>query len=350
MAIQPVVLCGGVGKRLWPLSQACHPKPFHRLVGERTLLQATLLRVAGQEGFASPIVVGNAMHGALIAAQLNDVGVLPRAIILEPVPRNTAAAVAVAALAALRTDADAFLLVLPSDHLIGDSAAFIRAATLASAAARRGYVVTFGITPSRAESGYGYIEAGAALDFANGVHRILSFVEKPPLVDAARYATSGAHYWNSGMLLVAAAAVVEEIEGLAPGLIEPCRRSLESGRREKDAIWLGPEFSTAPSLSIDVALLERTRNGAVIPVDFGWTDLGSWSSLWTLADKDSSGNAVAGNAIVRDTAGVYVRSDGPLVVVSGVTDLVIIATSEGILVADRNRADEWQKIAEIFSA
>lgn len=348
--IQPVILCGGGGTRLWPLSRRDHPKQFHALTGELTMLQATVRRVTDPTRFAAPIVVTSEAYRFAVGEQLREIGVEPAVLLLEPQPRNTAPAIAVAALHAVEKNPDAMLLVLPSDHVIGDLEAFRSATAVAHAAAGRGHFVTFGMRPERAETGYGYIETGAALDGVPGAARVAAFVEKPPREQAEIYGASGRHFWNSGMFLFPAAALIEELERLEPGLVEACRRAAEAGSTDLDFCRLGAAFSSAPSVSIDVALMERTDRAAVVPADIGWTDVGSWAALWEVAEKDDKSNVTFGDVILRDATGTLVRSEGPLVAVVGLDNVVVVATEDAILVTHRDRAQEVKGVVDALVA
>jgi mannose-1-phosphate guanylyltransferase/mannose-6-phosphate isomerase len=340
-ALHPVILSGGSGTRLWPMSRALHPKQLLSLVGHNSLLQQTVLRVAGQAGFAAPLVVANEEHRFLIAEQLREIGVVPQALLLEPVGRNTAPACAVAALHLASHDPDAVMLVLPSDHAIDDAAALRAAIGRAEKAARAGYLVTFGIAPARPETGYGYIARGAPLDDHMDVFAAAAFVEKPDAEHAARYVAEGGHYWNSGMFLFKASALLGELDRRRPDMVAACRRALAGARADADFLRLDKAaFAECPADSIDYAVMEHTDRAAVVPVTIGWSDLGSWDALWEMSPKDAYGNAIAGDVIAEDTQNCYLRSEARLIAAIGVRNLVVVATRDAVLLAPRNRAQE----------
>jgi mannose-1-phosphate guanylyltransferase / mannose-6-phosphate isomerase len=344
--IRPVILCGGGGTRLWPVSRRDHPKQFHALTGELSMLQATARRVVDPARFSAPITVAAEAYRFAVGEQLMQAGIRPHAMLLEPAARNTAPAIAAAALHIAAEDPEALMLVLPSDHEIGDAEAFLAAVDLARRAAEAGHLVTFGMAPGRAETGYGYIEAGDPLDGLDGARQVARFVEKPPLAEAERMAGSGRHFWNSGMFLFPVALLLTELRRLEPALVEAVERALAAGGQDLDFCRLGESFAAAPSVAIDVALMERTARAAVVPADIAWTDVGSWTALWEIADKDAQDNVGIGDVILRDTAGVFARSEGPLVAVVGVSNVVVVATEDAILVADRDRAQEVKSVVE----
>ena len=343
--IHPAILSGGSGTRLWPMSRALYPKQLLALTGARSLLQQTALRVAGDAGFAPPLVIANEEHRFIIAEQLREIGVTPEALILEPVGRNTAPAACVAALRLAMSEPDALMLVLPSDHAIGDLAAFRAATGHAAAAARLGHLVTFGITPERAETGYGYIARGQPLSGCQGAFAVTGFVEKPDPATAERYLAAGDYLWNSGIFLFPAALYLTEIERLCPQMLAACREALAGARADSDFIRLDKEaFARCPSDSIDYAVMEHTPQAAVVPVTMGWSDLGSWDALWELGDKDERGNALAGNVVAEATRNCYLRSEAGLVAAIGVEDLVVVATDDAVMVAPRNRTQEVKQL------
>jgi mannose-1-phosphate guanylyltransferase/mannose-6-phosphate isomerase len=338
--IYPVVLSGGSGTRLWPMSRTLYPKQLLTLLGRDSLLQQTVRRVADDGRFAAPLLVANEDHRFIIAEQLREITVVPHALLLEPVGRNTAPAACVAALTLSDTDPDPLMLVMPSDHLIGDAGAFLAAVDVAAKAARNGALVTFGITPERAETGYGYIRHGGTLE-AKGVFAVAEFVEKPGLEQAKEYLSSGEYSWNSGIFLFPARLYIDELERLHPAMVASCRLALSEGRRETDFIRLDKDaFSTCEGESIDYALMEVTRRAAVVPVAMGWSDIGSWDALWEMSGKDADGNSIEGNVIAEHTRNCYLRSEAGLVAAIGIEDLVVVGTADAVMVAPRKRTQE----------
>jgi mannose-1-phosphate guanylyltransferase / mannose-6-phosphate isomerase len=339
--IHPVILSGGSGTRLWPMSRTLYPKQLLSLLGRESLLQQTVRRVADPQRFASPLVVANEEHRFIIAEQLREIAVDAQALLLEPVGRNTAPAACAAALALVDSDPDALMLVLPSDHAIGDQAGFMDAIERAAAAARRGALVTFGITPERPETGYGYIRRGAGYEAIEGVFAVAEFVEKPEPAQAQHYVESGEHFWNSGIFLFPARLYLDELERRQPEVVAACREALAEIGRDRDFVRLGNKaFAAGPSISIDYAVMEHTRRAAVVPVSIGWSDVGSWDALWEMSGKDTLGNALAGNVVAEGARNCYLRSEAGLVAAVGVEDLVVVATDDAVMVAPRNRTQE----------
>ena len=314
----PVILSGGSGTRLWPLSRELYPKQLLPLVGKGTMLQETLARVQGVADVAAPVVVCSEGHRFLVAEQLQSIGVKPRAIILEPVGRNTAPAIAVAAMSAVaggeensKSQDDAVLLILPADHVIKDVAAFRAAVAVGRAAAEQGKLVTFGVVPHRPETGYGYIRraAGNGPDFP-----IAQFVEKPDLATATRYVESKEYFWNSGMFMCRASTVLDELRAHAAEIYQACAQAFTTARRDLDFTRLGAkEFGACPSDSFDYAVMEKTRHGVVVPLDAGWSDVGSWSALHEAIPADASNNVRIGDVLTEDTDGCYLQSTSRLV-------------------------------------
>ena len=338
--IYPVVLSGGSGTRLWPMSRMLYPKQLLTLLGRESLLQQTVRRVADSERFAAPLLVANEEHRFIIAEQLREISLMPRALLLEPIGRNTAPAACVAALALSEADPDPLMLVMPSDHTIGDSEAFLAAVDLAASAARNGALVSFGIAPERAETGYGYIRRGGSLE-TQGVFAVAEFIEKPGPEQAQQYLTSGEYSWNSGIFLFPARLYIDELERLRPGMVAACRRALADGRRESDFIRLDKDaFYACDGDSIDYAVMEKTRRAAVVPVAMGWSDIGSWDALWEMSGKDGGGNSIDGNVIAEDTRNCYLRSEAGLIAAIGVEDLVVVGTADAVMVAPRKRTQE----------
>ena len=351
--IYPVILSGGSGTRLCPMSRSLYPKQLLALTGERSLLQETALRIADTSAFAAPIIVANEEHRFIIAEQLREIGVAAEALILEPLGRNTAPAACVAALRLVAQqapgDPDPLMLVMPSDHAIGDIVAFRRAIDCAVAAARAGRLVTFGITPDRAETGYGYIAGGRPLDTATGAamgaFAVTGFVEKPDPETAERYVASGEYFWNSGIFLFPVGLYLSELERLRPDMLEACRAALAASKAETDFVRLDKDaFAACPSDSIDYAVMEHTDAAAIVPVSMGWSDLGSWDALWEMDAKDARGNALSGNVVAEATRNCYLRSEAGLVAAIGVEDIVVVATSDAVMVAPRNRTQEVKQL------
>jgi mannose-1-phosphate guanylyltransferase/mannose-6-phosphate isomerase len=343
--IHPVILSGGSGTRLWPMSRTLYPKQLLSLLGHDSLLQQTVRRVADRQGFAAPLLVANEEHRFIIAEQLREIAAIPRALLLEPVGRNTAPAACIAALALTETETDPLMLVMPSDHTIGDVAAFAGAVERAATAAGAGALVSFGIAPQRAETGYGYIRRSGELDGAEGVFAVAEFVEKPGPEQAQAYVASGEHSWNSGIFLFPARVYLDELERLRPDMVAACRNALATAQRDSDFVRLGREaFAACDSDSIDYAVMERTRRAAVVPVSMGWSDVGSWDALWEMGAKDQHGTSIEGNVIAEDTRNCYLRSEAGLVAAIGIEDLVVVATADAVMVAPRNRTQDVKKL------
>lgn len=343
MTLVPVLLSGGSGTRLWPLSREAYPKQFLPLAGERSLLQQTWLRLQGLE-VAAPLAVANEAHRFIVAEQLREAGCEPAALLLEPVGRNTAPAIAVAALEALQQHgADAVLLVLPTDHVVADAAAFRAAVRAALPAAAAGRLVTFGVVPQAPETGYGYIKAAAG----TGVRAVERFVEKPDAVRAAQYLAEGDYYWNSGMFLFGAQRYLDELQRQQPAMLEVCREALAAAQRDADFLRLDKAaFEACPADSIDYAVMEKTADAAVLPVDIGWSDLGSWSALWQVAGRDDAGNAHRGDVLALDCRDTYAWSDRRLVALVGLEDIVVVDTDDALLVARKERVQDVKQVTQ----
>ena len=351
MKIHPVILSGGAGTRLWPLSRSLYPKQFWPLASKRSMLQETALRVRDNDRFHPPYVIGGDEHRFILAEQLRALGVTPQEIVLEPEGRNTAPAVAVAALQLSEEDPSALMLVLPSDHVIKNEGAFIAATETAQAAAEAGWLVTFGVTPNKPETGYGYIHQGAPLDGIPGCLAVERFVEKPERESAEEFLAAGSTYWNAGIFMFRAARYLEELERLHPDMVAACRMAVAGGARDLDFFRLdGEAFAGAPQASIDTAVMERTSAAAVVPVEMGWSDVGSWAALWEIGEKDEAGNVVHGESLVLDVRNSYIRSEGPLVTAAGVEDLVVIAAGDAVLVVSRDKAQDVKALAEKLKA
>lgn len=344
--IRPVILSGGVGSRLWPVSRALYPKQLLPLYSDRSMLVEAAALVNGT--FAAPIVVCADAHRFTVAEQLRTAGITPAAIILEPVGRNTAAAAAIGALAAVDHNPDALILVMPSDHVIGDATAFFAAVGKAAAAAERGRLVTFGIAAVRPETGYGYIRAGAPLLDADGVLAVERFVEKPDAATAATFVQDGRYAWNAGLFLVSATALLTELERFMPDVVAAARAAWRHATRDLDFHRLDETaFAACRSISLDLAVMEKTDRAAVVPVDMAWSDVGSWDALWAISDKDGAGNVLVGDIVTEAVSGSYVRSEaGSLTAVLGLSDVVVVATDDVVLVAQRDRAQDVKTIVD----
>jgi mannose-1-phosphate guanylyltransferase / mannose-6-phosphate isomerase len=348
--IVPVILSGGSGTRLWPVSRESYPKQLWPLISDRSLLQETALRAVGP-GFAPPVVVCNHEHRFLIAEQLRAAGIEGARILLEPVGRNSAPAIAAAAVLVAQTDPDAVLWMMAADAAITDTAALRTALDAAARAARAGYIVTFGMKPTSPETGYGYIEPAGPLPEAEGAFAVARFVEKPDAASAERMVKGGRHFWNSGMFLFTARTLLDELQEHAPEILPPVRRAVVEQQADLDFIRLGVDaFTACPSISIDYAVAERSSRAAVVPADIGWSDVGSWSALWDLGAKDASGNVTHGDVVLEDSEGCYVRTDGVLTAVVGLKDTVIVVTQDAVLAMNRAHAQDVKKIVERLKA
>lgn len=339
----PVVLSGGVGSRLWPLSRELNPKQFLAMTGEISMLEQTLERALALENAEHPIIVCNDEHRFKVAEQLRHQHIDSASIVLEPVGRNTAPAVAVAALQALKHDPQAIMLVLPADHVINDSAAFAQAVATGTRQAAQGKLVTFGIIPTAPETGYGYIARGA--DDCDGSFAIERFVEKPDLATAKSYLSEGNYLWNSGMFLLGAQAYLDELAAFAPEMLAAAEQALAQAASDLDFIRLDkPAFEACPSDSIDYAVMEKTQRGMVVPLACGWSDVGSWSTLWEIGDQDEKGNVVEGDVLLQSSNNSYVRSESRLVATLGINDLVVVETADAVLVAERDQVQDIKAI------
>ena len=344
----PVLLCGGSGTRLWPLSRTHYPKQFIPLVGETSLLAQTLERVSGVSSGAAPLVVCNENHRFMTAAVLEQCQQTASAILLEPEGRNTAPAIAVAALEALAIGDDPVLLVLAADHVITDVAAFERSVLLAESAAMRDQLVTFGITPSRPETGYGYIRAGEMV--GDGIFEVASFVEKPSLETATDYVESGEYYWNSGMFLFRARRYLDELEAVRPNMLVAARAAHAKAVRDGVFVHLdGEAFGNCPNESVDYAVMEEAKQTAMVTLNAGWSDIGSWSALHEATALDEQGNAVRGDVMLMDTENSYVYADQGLVTTVGIKGLVVVSTPDAVLVASRDRVQDVRKLVQRLS-
>ncbi|MBN8715535.1 MAG: mannose-1-phosphate guanylyltransferase/mannose-6-phosphate isomerase [Xanthomonadales bacterium] len=343
--LQPVLLSGGSGTRLWPLSREAYPKQFLPLADDDTMLQATWRRVAALAD-AAPIVVAGEEHRFLVAEQLRQIGAPTPAILLEPVGRNTAPAIAAAALQAMAAGDDPLLLVLPSDHVVRAAAAFQAAVRAAMPAAEAGKLVTFGIVPAAPETGFGYIQAGPG----EGVRPVLRFVEKPDAATAQAYLAAGGYYWNSGMFLLRASRYLEELQRFRPDILASVRAAFAAAARDGDFIRLDKTaFAACPADSIDYAVMEKTDAAAVLPVDIGWNDVGSWSALWEVSAQDADGNAHHGDVIAIDSRNSYAYARR-LVALVGVDDLVVVETDDAVLVARKDRVQQVKDVVARLKA
>jgi mannose-1-phosphate guanylyltransferase/mannose-6-phosphate isomerase len=341
----PVILAGGSGNRLWPLSRQEYPKQLIALLGERSLIQDTALRYGDRARFGAPLVIANDAIRFTVAEQLQSVGVTPMALVLEPVGRGTAPAVAVAALLAMENDPDAVIIVAPSDHAILDVPALHRAIATAVQAAQAGHLVTFSIPPSRPETGYGYIEHGPALGEAAGAFRVASFVEKPPLARAEAMLAGGTHFWNSGMFAFRAKDFLAELERFQPAIVAAVRAAVAGRGTDLDFVRLAAEpFAASPSDSIDYAVMEKTANAVVVQTDPGWSDVGTWQALWAVSPRDAAGNAAMGDVHLHESSGCYVRAEKRHVAAIGVQDLVIVETDDALLVVPKNRSQDVKEV------
>jgi mannose-1-phosphate guanylyltransferase/mannose-6-phosphate isomerase len=345
--IHPVILAGGSGTRLWPLSRAVYPKQLLALTSQQTLLQETVERNRMEMGFNSPILVCNEEHRFLIEDQMREIGVQPQAIMLEPAARNTAPAIAAVALWLQQREPDAVMLVQPSDHSIGADGEFHRAIYAALPAAQDGSLLTFGIRPTRPETGYGYIKIGAPLPNSDRVRRVDRFVEKPDAETAARFVESGIFWWNSGIFLMSVRYFLEELGKLHPEMLAACREAVDQGVVDRGFFRLdATAFAKASALSVDRAVMELTDRAAVVPVDLSWSDLGSWQALRDAGTPDANGNVVIGDVILEDAKRSYLRCDDKLLTVLGVDNLIVVAMDDVVLVANADRANEVPNLVE----
>ena len=354
MKIQPVILSGGSGTRLWPLSREHYPKQMIAFVEDDSLFQATVRRLssaAGLEVSARPLVVCNEAHRFLIAEQMRGMGVTPEALILEPSGRNTAPALTLAALHMQAVGGDAVMLVMPADHVIGDKPAFLAAVRQAAVLAGDGAVVTFGIVPNKPETGYGYIRRGAALAGGGG-HVLAGFVEKPDLDTAKKYVESGEYWWNSGLFALKPSVWLKAIGSLRPEMLAACTKAYAEGAKDADFRRVeAVAFAACPSDSIDYAVMEKLAGDArlgiaaqVVPLAAGWSDVGAWDSLWQILDKDADGNATRGAVVLHDAQGSLVFSQGRMVACVGIRDMVVIETADVIMVAPLDRAQDVKQL------
>lgn len=333
--IFPAVLSGGSGSRLWPVSRSSYPKQFLTLNGSGTLLQQTLKRVSDPGLFQSPMIIANNDYRFLVAEQVQELGIEPMCIVLEPEGRNTAPAAAVASLIASQVDPEALVMLLPSDHVVADEPAFIAACKMAAAAAARGYLVTFGIEPDRPETGYGYIKKGGNLDDQPGAYKVEAFCEKPDEATAKSFLDAGEYYWNSGMFLFPAALFLAELGRLSPAVCTAAVRAHAAAKLDLDFLRLDEKaFTQSPAESIDRSVMEKTDKAVVVPAEFGWNDIGAWHALWEIAERDNQDNAIFGNVAALDCQGCYLRNeDGPLIATAGLENTVVVSTPDAVMIA-----------------
>lgn len=340
----PVILAGGSGTRLWPLSRQLYPKQFLPLLSQKTMFQMTLERLEGIK-HNNPIVVCSKEHRFLVAEQLRQIGIDDAAILLEPVGKNTAPAIALAALYAIDKAPDAVLLVMPSDHYIATPELFHKALDKALKAANTGQLVTFGVVPVKPETGYGYIKRGPNID--DEVFKVERFVEKPDKKTAEMYLEEGTYYWNSGMFVFKAKTYLNELKKLEPGIYDCCQKAFQGAKQDLDFLRIDEAaFIRCPANSIDYAVMEKTQNAAVVPMDAGWSDIGSWTALWETCPKDKEENCLKGDIISKDTHRCFIRSEGRLIATIGIKDLIIIDTKDALLVADKNKTQDVKEIVE----
>ena len=342
MKVIPVILCGGAGTRLWPLSRELYPKQLLALVDDYSLLQNTVTRCAGHPDVTAPMLVCNEEHRFLVAEQLREIEVEASRIILEPEGRNTAPAVALAAHEAMKTDDGAILVVLPSDHVIHKTTLFLEALTTAIDLAKDDALVTFGVVPDKPETGYGYIKKGMATGAAFKVDK---FVEKPDAATASEFLQSGLYCWNSGMFVFKASAYLKELAAQTPRIAEAMAKAAANASTDLDFTRVNAEaFKSSPSDSIDYAVMEHTADALVVPLDAGWSDIGSWDALWQISEKDEHNNTLVGDAVVHDVEGSLVWSESRLVSVVGLKDVIVVETADAVMVASQDQAQDVKSI------
>jgi len=349
MMIIPVILSGGSGTRLWPLSRKQYPKQYLPLVGDNTMLQETILRLSGLDNLADPIIICNADHRFLVAEQCQQIDIKNPIILLEPIGRNTAPAIAAAALQSLKKTDDAVLLVLSADHVIQDVEVFHAAINIASQQAQDGKLATFGIVPTDANTGYGYIKSSA--DSNDGAHKVEEFVEKPDLETAQTYLEQGNYLWNSGMFMFKPATLIDELTTHSPDIVTSVNDAVNNAAQDLDFIRLDKQaFESSPSDSIDYALMEKSSNVVVVPLDAQWNDIGAWSALHDIGTKDANGNVIKGDVIAQDTTNTYINANHHMVATIGVDNLIIVDTADATFIATQDKAQEVKSIVESLQA
>ena len=358
MIIHPIILSGGSGTRLWPLSREHYPKQLLPLYGQETLLQQTIMRIGNLKGAKPPIVVCNEEHRFLISEQLLEIGVKPASLILEPVGRNTAPALTLAALSLPEEDRKTVLLVMPADHVIRDNDAFLAAVSVGASMAEQGYLTTFGIAPTAPETGYGYIKVGKALPLSPMPgsasnespitnHEITAFVEKPDQATAESYLNNGGYLWNSGIFMMLASVWLAELERLRPDILAACTNAYSQGSRDSDFYRVGKDaFLRCPADSIDYAVMEKTDRAAVVPLDAGWSDIGAWSALWEISTQDERGNVLQGDVFAHATQNALVIAQHRFVATVGVDNLVVIETPDAVLVMHKDQAQHVREVVK----
>ncbi|MBG0843966.1 mannose-1-phosphate guanylyltransferase/mannose-6-phosphate isomerase [Pseudomonas chengduensis] len=346
----PIILSGGSGSRLWPLSRKLYPKQFLALTGEQTLFQQTLQRLS-IEGMQPPVLVANQEHRFIVLEQLEQISLQAQMLLLEPFGRNTAPAVAMAALQLIAEGRDELMLVLPADHVLDDQQAFRQALALATVAAEKGEMVLFGVPADRPETGYGYIRGQADGTLPDGMARVASFVEKPDAQRATEYVASGDYYWNSGMFLFRASRFLEELKHHDVDIYDTCLLALERSKRDGTQITIDPAtFACCPDNSIDYAVMEKTTRACVVPLAAGWNDVGSWSSIWEVHDKDEAGNVTKGDVVIEDSRNCLIHGNGKLVSVLGLDDIVVVETKDAMMVAHKDRVQDVKKLVSKLDA
>ncbi len=359
--IIPVILAGGSGTRLWPLSRELNPKQLLNLVDDKTMLQNTVSRLSGFDDVVEPIIICNDSHRFMVADQMLNIKTKPSSIILEPMGRDTAPALTVAAVKALDVDKNAIILVLPADHNIENHEIFYRALEKAKKYAEKSFSVTFGIVPDSPKTGFGYIKKGEGVSFDNDssgelntgflANRISRFVEKPDLDTAKEYLSSGDYLWNSGMFVFKASHILSELRKFVPEIVEACEKAIKNGNEDLDFFRLDEEsFSNCPSDSIDYAVMEKTENGVVIPLDAGWSDVGSWSALWEIGDKDENENVTSGDVMLHDVKSSYLYSGSRLIAAVGIDNHVVVETPDAVLISPKDRVQEVKHLVNRLRA